>query len=382
VNIIIVDTNRFLNEVTNNPTKYFTSHDISVSNRQQGYFDANTGANPYHATEAGDRLFSQYVASILESPSRIAMVRELPLQEGSRILRATTSTADRFSNGQISNRFTFEITGDYARSMTGTITKKQLGFNSTDSLGQAALNFRVGERGLLGITLNRSLNDIDFVKNNGSAKIQELGVMTHMIYSAEPVFSYFSAGFGNLDYSIRREIPLGIGKNSELGKTKGVHYLAMVGAGYRRYVDHSFAVTPHINLSYQNVSMKRYQEKGNIGSTAMSYDIPDRASIKTEIALKVEGDFKVNNVPVIPALTIAYGYDFINPIKKAAKARVSDMPRWFSVPTYKMPASSWDLYGSLSLRPKQDFSVALTGSAKPFGRIKAWSVGLALAAGL
>lgn len=378
VNIILVDTNRFLNEVTGNPSKYFTSSEIAGTQMNGGFFDGTQ-----HPTASAHKLFSQYVASILESPSRIAMVRELPLLAGSGVFQAVTAAAGRFSSGELVNRFTIEMKGDYMQAKTGSLTNKELGFRQgKDQSGQAVINARIGEEALIGTTLGRNLNDINFVQGHGKATVGELGISVHAACNkSDPLVTYFTIGLGNLNYSIRREIPLGIGKNVEFGKTKGRHYLAMVGAGYRKTVSHNIAIVPHLGLSYQRVTMKPYGEKGDVKSTTMSFNIADRKSLAAEMAVSVEGSYAYKNIPVTSTLTAAYSYDFINPLKKQAKARVSDVPRQFFVPTYKMPASFLNLLGSVRVVPVKNIILGLNGSIKPLSRIKSWSLGLSLNAG-
>ncbi|WP_375327336.1 SGNH/GDSL hydrolase family protein [Candidatus Tisiphia endosymbiont of Nemotelus uliginosus] len=72
-NVIYADFARLVEEISNNPTAYLSPQDIAGTYRDWGFFDMAS-----HPTAAAQKITAQYVASVIESPSRVALVRELP----------------------------------------------------------------------------------------------------------------------------------------------------------------------------------------------------------------------------------------------------------------------------------------------------------------
>lgn len=89
----------------------------------------------------------------------------------------------------------------------------------------------------------------------------------------------------------------------EQGKPRGMHYMATIGTGYQYNAFAETNLTPFINVNYQKVSLKSYTEKGEISSTTMSFNIPDRKSVITEIGARIDGNVNLKeNISVTPSL--------------------------------------------------------------------------------
>jgi phospholipase/lecithinase/hemolysin len=77
-NIVFVDIKRLVDEVITNPSVYFTPNQIQGTHANQGFFD-----NTSRPTNYAHQLIANYVTSILEAPSRVALMRELPINNRS-----------------------------------------------------------------------------------------------------------------------------------------------------------------------------------------------------------------------------------------------------------------------------------------------------------
>ena len=383
-NVIFVDLDRLITELASKPNFYFTSEQILGTVLNEGLFvDAHTSPLYAHATPPANKLFSQYVASIIESPSRIAMLRESVLSFGTKLFHHLGDLGYNFARGGAEERVNVQLLGDYTYARSGALTHKELGFKKSDAAsGQVMVNMLARDNLVIGGVIGKNINDIKFAKNHGKARIDEVNFAVHSVYRIQSSFLYGSVGMGSLQYSIRRDIPLGIGINSERGKPKGRHYMAIIGAGYNKNLKESLSLIPYVNLNYQTVSMKAYKEKGSLRSTTMTFKIPDRRSLVTEIGVSLEGKMQIKEkIQANPFLTISYNYDFMNPIKKQAKAVVSDMPRYFSVPTYKTNPSSLYVQGGIKGMIKNNIVLTVNAGTKPIGRIKEYSAGLSIVAG-
>ncbi|ABV79606.1 Phospholipase/lecithinase/hemolysin [Rickettsia bellii OSU 85-389] len=79
-NIIYADYARLVKELITNPSSYFTANELSNTYRNQGILDGTI-----HPTAAAHKITAQYVLSVIESPSRIAYVREIPIAIGENV---------------------------------------------------------------------------------------------------------------------------------------------------------------------------------------------------------------------------------------------------------------------------------------------------------
>jgi uncharacterized protein YhjY with autotransporter beta-barrel domain/phospholipase/lecithinase/hemolysin len=358
-NVIYVDYARLVAEISNNPTQYLSATDIAGTYNNMGVFDATA-----HPTAAAHKITGQYVASIVEAPSRVAYIREMPIITGSAALQNIRDSAYNsvkhssgksfaVASGTDSSGESFSVEGgaDYIGSKLKSSSNKELGLRKGKIAElYAHIKHRLSEKFQLGLQVNSAKSFMDFKNNNGKADITEYLVTIDATYKFDdPVYVYLAAGAGTIKYDIKRKIPLGLAVRESRGKPSGMHYLATIGTGYNFVTECELAVTPFINVNYQNVSLNSYKETGDLTSTSMSFKFPKRKSLVTEIGATIEKEFAIDDkLTVIPAMTVAAGYDFIDPLKKNAQGKVSDMKRYFSVPTYKIDRSYVAINGQLT----------------------------------
>jgi outer membrane lipase/esterase len=382
-NVIYIDYKRLVSEVDADHLSYFTLADLGAANYDPATpFFINILADPNrHPHALSQKLTGQYVASVVESPTQVALVRELPLNVGTSVAQRTRGLASSFFLNEGGSKWTIDAVGDFANSRTGSFTKKEVGFkNAKTYSGEVFANYRLNTATVLGLRLNHSYTTLDFVAGKGSAKVTETALSLHGAYkSAEPLFVYGSIGAGMLDYGIERKVALGIATRKHKGTPKGNHYFATVGGGYRYMVkkSHDVALTPFVSATYQNVSMGKYTEGGAIQSTTMSFNMPKRQAVVAEAGATLEAKFKPrSHLAILPSISVSYAYDFKNPINDKVKGKVSDMPKEFAVPAYKVEQSSVNLNGQIVAATDSGLSLTVHGGVKPSSRVKTWNVGL------
>ncbi|WP_341764369.1 autotransporter domain-containing protein [Candidatus Tisiphia endosymbiont of Beris chalybata] len=372
-NVIYVDYARLVEEISNNPKAYLSDQDIAGTYRDFGVFRAN------YPTEAAQKITAQYVESVIESPSRVAFVRELPIAVGTNALQTMHASAHNNVLHPVEQFYTADIGGDYIYNSTKTISKKELGIKKANTgSAYAQINYKMNENFNLGLQLNGAKSNMDFKHGHGKADMKEYLVSINGTYKFDnPVFIYAAVGAGQIKYDIKRKIALGLATREERGKPSGVHYLGTVGVGYNYIDETKLVVTPFFNVNYQEVSVKSYKEVGDIRSTTMEFNIPNRKSLITEIGATLAQAYQVqDNLTLIPSLTLSYGYECINSIKKQAKGRVSDMPRLFSVPTYKVDESNFTLSGEVRAKSDSYINYGIRASMQLTKRTKQYSAGL------
>lgn len=276
--------------------------------------------------------------------------------------------------------FSGDINGNYIGLNTKTNIPKNLGIKKSDSSEISAnLNYKIKENLVVGFGINGDKSEMKFKNNNGKAEIKELLVTLNTTYKFDnPIFLYGAIGSGFIKYDIKRQIQLGQNIRTEQGKPNGMHYLATIGSGYKYNISSLTNLTPFVNINYQQVSLNSYTEKGEIRSTTMSFNIPDRKSLITEIGARIDGKYYISeNLLITPALTLTYGHEFVDSIKKQAKNRVLGMPRQFEVPTYKTDDSYFGINGELSAQAK-NINYGIKAGGKLSKNTKLWTTGVFL----
>lgn len=79
-NVIYADYAKLVREMVNKPSDFFTANELLNTRKNQGVFD-----NTFHPTAAAQKITESYVLSIIESPSRIAYIREIPIAVGENV---------------------------------------------------------------------------------------------------------------------------------------------------------------------------------------------------------------------------------------------------------------------------------------------------------
>jgi hypothetical protein len=375
-NIIFVDTKRLLSEVTNNPAAYFTAEQIQGTQYDQGFFiDA-------HPTIFAHKLLAEYISSVIESPSRIATLRELPISFGQNIASDVRNLAiSRGVEQPDTGKLRMRVTGAAEKEFSSTFTNKQLGFREGNNFsGGVAMDLEVAENLLIGGGIKYFESETHFAKALGKARVSEPNYSLHGIYNFnKSLFGYFAAAYGSDRYSINRTIPLGIAGISHKAKTNGTHSMESFGVGYSYSpANMVLALTPFMGMTHQKVTMKPYSESGNLRSTSMSFKIPARESIVGELGMRIDGKaFEIKQMNLIPSLTAIFTHEFNDPIKKRASGLVSDMPKSFLVPTYSRE-SDFILSAELVASIRKSLNISLSGSYKPAGRFNERSIGASL----
>ncbi len=372
-NIIFVDTKRLLNEVTRNPTAYFTPDQINGTQENQGFFISS------HPTGDAHQLIQNYVASILEAPSRVALMRELPINNGLSVINTVAklaSDSNNFNNN--SKSFTIIPTGTYQLNYAPDFSTKQLGLGTSHVTNPAVLaNCVINDQFIMGAQVHYFYNYSKFTKKYGRGTVSEPMVSLHAMYNnaENHVFSYITGGFGDIKYNIRRNIQLGKNQISQFGKTTGKQYMAAGGVGYN-YTLKDTTLTPFLNTNYQTVSLKSYKERGEIRSTTMAFKVPRRDSLLGEVGIKISKELVARNIPVSPMLSVSYVHEFMNTISKRAEGKVSDMPKYFFIPTYEAPKSSFNISSSVSIKINNRMFIDLNLGIKPFNKVSLVNAGL------
>ncbi|KAJ6645000.1 GTPase Obg [Pseudolycoriella hygida] len=357
LNVIYADYARLVQEISENPTAYLSSDDIAGTYRNWGVFD-----NTAHPTEAAHKITAQYIASVIEAPSRISLVREVPISVGLKALQTMHSTSYDAVLHPPSEFYTADIGGDYIHNNTKLNGPKQLDIKKADT----------------GLQLNGAKSSMNFKENHGKADIKEYLVSINGTCKFDnPIFIYAGLGAGQIRYDIKRSIALGTSTREEKGKPSGVHYLGTIGIGYNWTDETKLSVVPFFNVNYQQVSLKSYKEVGDLRSTTMEFKIPKRKSLITEIGATIAKDYQVqDNLTLTPSLTVSYGYECVDSMKKEAKAKVSDMPKDFSVPTYKIDKSNFMISGEFRARTATYVSYGIRGNVQLNKHIKQYGAGL------
>ncbi|HJD61841.1 MAG TPA: hypothetical protein LFV90_06995 [Rickettsia endosymbiont of Columbicola hoogstraali] len=130
-NIIYADYARLVEALITSPSSYFTANELLNTYRNRGVFDGTV-----HHT-AAHKITAQYVLSIIESPSRIAYGREIPIAIGENVAQNIHSKSYDLTMNE-SEKFSGDINGNYLDFHTKSKTVKDIGIKKSDTSEIAA----------------------------------------------------------------------------------------------------------------------------------------------------------------------------------------------------------------------------------------------------
>lgn len=311
-------------------------------------------ADGVHPTTAGHALIAQAVESMIEGPAKIGVLAEAPLAVEEASFRAIDSRMISALDAPAANsRIDAWVSYDYGRhDFDGRFVSGSADVGTVSAGG----DLKVTDHLLIGAAFGYTGNKGDFGAGSGGYKLVETTGTAYVGYGAGPWYVGATLGAGDLDFSdVHRNIELGALRRTESGDARGWHAMGSVLGGYW-FKYSSVLHGPFVRLSYQDIRVKGYAERGD-DSTALIYGEQQRKSFISTLGWQVAG----HAGRVRPFARI--GWEFES----------KDDDRFVS-------ASSVTLGGNYSiptLKPDGNDVRYLAGASADFGRVTGYVVGSA-----
>lgn len=208
-----------------------------------------------HLTSRGFEIVGQYAVRQLEAPLTLGAQTDIGLSAASGFGQLMSGRLD-LSSGAGDDPLSFYL--------VATGASHDLGDGATtlaydyDSIGAAAgVEYALGQ-GLVGLALSYSKPEIDFVSGNGRARADAWHVGAYAKFESGGAFAQGYAGYGRLDYDIRRQAVI----DEISAETEGNSLVAGGELGYLFGLA-SARVGPVVGAQYARTTLDGYTETGD-----------------------------------------------------------------------------------------------------------------------
>lgn len=334
-NVAIVDSNRLLQAVLDNPTKFgFSDVDQRATFRCSGSsVQCIDGENTNPATDGLALVFADAVHPTTQAHALFADGAYAGLiaatQNG--VIPVSTLTAIRQQAISLDNRL--NLTAVYEVGEAGKLTYREVGkfevfaggevgFYSSDSeqirpgldattqVVKFATDVAVAKGVTVGAGISFDHGQVDFDEGRGNIDSRlVIGALYGVAELTEGLYANAAVGYGHVDvYDINRNFELGSSNESYSGDTSGEYFLAKAGLGATVPLAlPGLVVNPSVGVTYERVEIDGYDE--SFGAASLSYGDTEFESQRLTLGLA-----SFYRPPSAPGWTFgirgSYEYDF------------------------------------------------------------------------
>ena len=289
-NVVLLNTYQFSEELFADPSAFgfnFSSEELSAN-----CFDADdcggpategnrNSANPnpdlfffndsLHFTTLGNKVFADYVNSVLNAGSELALLPSLAMDSVQAQWQAARPTmrANRWGSNLSDDDSKFSVYGTLQQSENNrdTLIGRLEGENEAQSY-HVGVNFHASDNAYFGVLLGRSDNELNVGVSQyemTSTDISFLGAYNNSAYFVEAIYT-----FSDNDYSdLERSFSLGpLNQRTETGSTDGDTSSLAIQAGYDLFKgEENYRLGPIVGYEYIDVTVDAYQEDASLSTS-------------------------------------------------------------------------------------------------------------------
>lgn len=241
-------------------------------------------ADDLHFSQAGHRIVSDYVYSLIVAPSQISFLTENAIQFRRGLTGGIQEQID-LSQRRRTPGFNVWFNGDVSSLKLNNSSPGFPSDPSTPVSGTLGVNYTFASNFLLGGALTVGSQNPSF-SSGGGFKEREIAGSVYGALRAGEFWGNAILTYGYLDYDINRVVPIGISFDSNTAKTHGgnVSFAALGGYDFRFG---NFTVAPVAGVEVQSVRVNAFAETGaftnlafsNIGRESLVSALGARASL-------------------------------------------------------------------------------------------------------
>jgi outer membrane lipase/esterase len=291
-NIVLLNTYKFSEELFEDPSAFgfsLSSADLSANcfeptatgcggSKPEGNVDS---ANPnpdnfffndsLHFTTLGNEIFADYIISVLNAGSELALLPSLAMNSVQAQWQAARPTmrANRWGSnlGDGDSKFSVYGTVQQSESNQDTLVGSLEGENEAQSY-HVGVNFHASDNAYFGVLLGRSDNELNLGLSQyemTSTDISFLGAYHNDAYFVEAIYTFSDNDYSDLD----RSFSLGpINQRTETGSTDGDTTSLAVQAGYDLFKgEENYRLGPIIGYEYIDTTVDAYQENALLSTS-------------------------------------------------------------------------------------------------------------------
>lgn len=340
-NLVMLDVQGMFNELVDHPARYGLRNvttpacgTVSTAFCNAGTLvepDANRTylfADEIHPTGFGHQLIADYTLSVLQAPSRVALLAEAP--------RAGTRASLQVIEDRLyarSDSSAIEVYSSYQhasdRQRDKGDWKPGMG-NQMDVLAMG-VDGGVGQHWTLGVNAAQIQHRATLGQNAGSFRLGQTQLSVYAQYRLGNWSSGLIGSAGYLNYrDVSREFSIGPARLREQGKTSGMTSALSALSQYDLHAG-VFTVTPSVGLALQNVSVRAYNESrdGGRAATSMNYHEQRLRSLASTIGLRLQADLQRGSQLWQPFVGLAWEHELNNRAREV-RAHLREMAGSFS----------------------------------------------------
>jgi outer membrane lipase/esterase len=291
-NIVLLNTYQFSEELFADPSAF--GFNLSSAELSGNCFDpAPTGcgggitegkrdsANPnpdlfffndsLHFTTLGNKIFADYINSVLNAGSELALLPSLAMDSVQAQWQAARPTmrANRWGSNLSDSDSKFSVYGTLQQSDNNqdTLIGSLEGENEAQSY-HVGVNFHASNNAYFGVLLGRSDNELNVGISQyemTSTDISFLGAYNNDAYFVEAIYTFSDNDYSDLD----RSFSLGpLNQRTETGSTDGDTSSLAIQAGYDLFKgEENYRLGPIIGYEYIDVTVDAYQEDASLSTS-------------------------------------------------------------------------------------------------------------------
>jgi outer membrane lipase/esterase len=224
-----------------------------------------------HFTTIGNKIFADYIISVLNAGSELALLPSLAMDSVQAQWQAARPTmrANRWGSNLSDDDSKFSVYGTLQQSENNqdTLISSIEGENEAQSY-HVGVNYHASNNAYFGVLLGRSDNELNAGASQyemTSTDISFLGAYNNNAYFVEAIYTFSDNDYSDLD----RSFSLGpLNQRTETGSTDGDTSSLAIQAGYDLFKgEENYRLGPIIGYEYIDVTVDAYQEDASLSTS-------------------------------------------------------------------------------------------------------------------
>jgi outer membrane lipase/esterase len=291
-NIVLLNSYQFSEELFANPSAFgfsLSSEELSANcfepapfgcggSKPEGNIDsANPNPDQFffndnlHFTTLGNKIFADYINSVLNAGSELALLPSLAMDSVQAQWQAARPTmrANRWGSNLSDDDSKFSVYGTLQQSENNrdTLIGRLEGENEAQSY-HVGVNFHASNNAYFGVLLGRSDNELNVGVSQyemTSTDISFLGAYNNDAYFVEAIYTFSDNDYSDLD----RSFSLGpLNQRTETGNTGGDTSSLAIQAGYDLFKgEENYRLGPIVGYEYIDVTVDAYKEDASLSTS-------------------------------------------------------------------------------------------------------------------
>ncbi len=330
--VIQVDIYSLFNDLLDDP------HHFGLANANDLFYTP-TGADPNldeHPTGAGHQMIADYAYSVIEGPTRAAILAEAPFS----VMDAQNFNIENQLFNVRSNmtklataQTTFFASASYSPYKQDSQGTQGSGFDAHNTDFTAGIVHRINNNLIAGAAFAHSYGPVDLGKKIGGFDIAENITSLFGGYQYNKFYTDGIVNLGVINFNnFTRNIPIGPSQNLTHGETNGLQFGADLVTGYNLINRNNLQTGPLVNVDYQNIRVDAYAEKGSIGGIAENFDSQNNNSLTTGFGWMFNYIMQVKNIQLMPFAQLTYNHQWITAVRNVGAGLVSLPGSHFTIP--------------------------------------------------